>query len=562
MDARVSAQRTNIVTVLLQDYFHRGVFRQYIGEKQWARFESRLDKNVDETCELLSRYNATATFFALGWIGEQYPALIKRIQDAGHEIASAGYWARSVRELGPVQFRDDLKRSRRALESAGAHHVQGYRCAYKWITDKDRWAFEVLASERFAYDGSYLPKRGRRDGANVAVAHRENTPAGELWELPVATRRVLLSRVPISGGNYLRQLPSGLMHRYFRSWQERTDSPFVLYFHPWELDTEQPVISAVGVRERLLQYRNLGKMRELLPRYLELGKWTSVRDYLDLPTKEPCANRAPAIITTAHGPGDGDQNDAEPVSVVIPCYNEEDALPYLEKALGELSAAARGRYRFQYVFVDDCSKDSTRTDLQARFGGRSDCKLEFHERNKGVAGAIMTGIRAADNAIVCSMDADCSYDPLELLSMIPELDDGVDMVTASPYHPDGFVLGVPGWRLMLSKTLSRMYHLLLRHKFWTYTSCFRVYRRDRVAPIQVDLGDFRGIVELLAKLDMTGGTIKEHPATLQSRIFGYSKMKTIKTIWGHLRLLWRLMRERGKGGDGKADDGTYVTTSL
>jgi glycosyltransferase involved in cell wall biosynthesis len=204
-------------------------------------------------------------------------------------------------------------------------------------------------------------------------------------------------------------------------------------------------------------------------------------------------------------------------------------------------------YKFSYIFVDDCSTDSTRNELIRRFGQREDCKLVFHEENRGVSAAIMTGLKNATTDIVCSIDADCSYDPLVLFDMIPQLEDGVDMVTASPYHSDGSVLGVPGWRLFLSRGLSLIYHVLLHHKFSTYTSCFRVYRRETVRKYDLRYGDFRGIVELLARIDIDGGKLREFPATLQSRIFGVSKMKTFKTICGHLKLLTRLKaRENSK----------------
>lgn len=537
---------TNIATVLLQDYFHRGVFRAFVGEKQWARFESRLDRNVDETCELLARHDARATFFTLGWIAENYPEIVRRVEDAGHEIASAGYLARGVRELGPAQFREDLRRSRAALERTVRHRIVGYRAAYQWIRESDPWAWEILAEEGFLYDGSYRPPLwSLRNRSSRRQVHIRETRYGSLVEVPVSTARVAGFQFPVAGGNYLRQLPQGFTYRRYLAWRRRDAAPFVLYFHPWELDADQPVITAVGGADRIRQYRNLGTMKEILPRYLAESSWTSVRDYLGI-EPEPSVPDRPLVPHNVIGRSRVRTNDAgrSGVSVVIPCYNEEDALPFLAKALGELETLAEPAYELEFVLVDDCSTDSTRAMMQSLFGANPSFKLVFHEHNRGVAGAIMTGIRQADNEVVCSMDADCSYDPLELLGMIPRLEPGVDMVTASPYHPDGFVLGVPGWRLFLSKSLSRIYHKVLRHKLWTYTSCFRVYRRSGINVDHVQHGDFRGVVEILARLDLAGGTIREYPTTLQSRIFGYSKMKTAKTIAGHLKLLRMIVAEK------------------
>jgi hypothetical protein len=344
-----------------------------------------------------------------------------------------------------------------------------------------------------------------------------------------------------------------MMRSHFKKWIQSAAHPYVLYFHPWELDTDQPRITAIGPLGQLRQYRNLGKLKSTLPDYFREAHFTSIREYLGLEDieahtdienlswfkgildKVPQEPLAAASLETDH-----QTNSGKPVSVVVPCYNEVDTLPYLERAIEELSRAAKGRYTFTYIFVDDRSSDDTRRELEKRFGQREDCRLVFHEENLGVAGAIMTGLRNASTSIVCSIDADCSYDPLALLDMIPLLEEDVDLVTASPYHHEGSVLGVPGWRLFLSKSLSTIYHALLRHKFSTYTSCFRIYRRERVAHYNLQYGDFRGIIELLARIDLAGGTLREFPATLQSRIFGVSKMKTLKTIMGHLKLLTNL----------------------
>ena len=142
------------------------------------------------------------------------------------------------------------------------------------------------------------------------------------------------------------------------------------------------------------------------------------------------------------------------------------------------------------------------------------------------------------------MDCDCTYDPHELGNMVPLLSDGVDMVTASPYHKRGGVRNIPEWRLFLSKGASFLYRRVLQAKLDTYTSCFRVYRRSSVVDLQVQEKGFLGVAELLGKLDLRGGRIVEHPAVLEVRLFGFSKMKTARTIFGHLNLLSRLSKER------------------
>jgi glycosyltransferase involved in cell wall biosynthesis len=231
---------------------------------------------------------------------------------------------------------------------------------------------------------------------------------------------------------------------------------------------------------------------------------------------------------------------------VIPCYNENLILPYLANTLKSVSEVLGPAYDLRYVFVDDGSRDATWTSLQALFGERPDCTLVRHVKNRGVAAAILTGIDRAETEVVCSIDCDCTYDPHQLRTLLPLLTDDVDMVTASPYHPDGAVRNVPRWRLFLSKTLSGMYRVVLHQRLATYTSCFRVYRREAMRGLQVREGGFLGVAEMLGRLDLQGGRIVECPAVLEARLLGHSKMKTLRTILGHLRLLVRLGAARVK----------------
>jgi glycosyltransferase involved in cell wall biosynthesis len=336
----------------------------------------------------------------------------------------------------------------------------------------------------------------------------------------------------------------------------------VLYFHPWELDPDQPVISAVDKLNHVRQYRNLGKLKRILPLYLQEAPFTSISRYLGLDLEYPgeireWSNKTIACETISLCSALDQKTPADdacrkrnnpslqtklPVTVAIPCYNESSSIPYLDKALAELVAEGGAQYDFHFLFVDDCSQDDTVAKLQTHFCHHHNCIIAQHDRNRGVAAALLTGILSAPTEIVCTIDADCSYDPLELLKMIPLMADEVAMITASPYHKDGFVLGVPRWRLFLSKSLSWMYHGLLHHKLATYTSCFRVCRRSAMAEISPTYEDFRGIIEQLARLDLAGARIVEYPTTLQSRIFGSSKMKIVKTIFGHLGLIAGLVR--------------------
>jgi hypothetical protein len=335
------------------------------------------------------------------------------------------------------------------------------------------------------------------------------------------------------------------MRHAVNDWHERYEEPFVLYFHVWELDPEQPRISAASRYNRIRHYRKLDKMEWVLKEYLQKydfvcgAEFLNVKDELRITNYELQAEKPVPEIANRKS------QIATPVTIILPCYNEQETLPYLSNTLRsvEESLSEKG-YETNYIFVDDCSKDGTLEKLNELFGGRENVSIVRHETNKGVAAGIMTGLKASQTEIVCSMDCDCTYDPHELENMLPLLSEGVDMVTASPYHEKGGVRNVPGWRLFLSKGASFLYRRALRSKLSTYTSCFRVYRRSSVVHLKLKETGFLGVAEILGKLDLKGGRIIEYPAVLEVRLFGFSKMKTARTIFGHLKLLSNLTKER------------------
>ena len=233
------------------------------------------------------------------------------------------------------------------------------------------------------------------------------------------------------------------------------------------------------------------------------------------------------------------------VTIVVPCFNEESACQNFHANVERLREQLDQKYDLMLVLVDDGSSDGTLCKLRELFSDDRSCMIVSHDENRGVGAAIMTGIRQASTEIVCSMDFDCSYDPQQFSDMIPLLGDDVDIVTASPYHPDGLVRNVPHWRLALSKAASVLYGCLLDSKLFTYTSCFRVYRRRSVVNIQLRNDGFVGVVELLWEVDRGGGKIVECPATLGIREYGQSKMRTMEVMFGHLKLMCSgLMRRR------------------
>lgn len=542
--------RRHILTVALEDYFQVGAFNRFVQRNQWYRFETRLEQNTDRALALLERHGARATFFALGWVATRFPELLRKVADAGHEVAVKGYYHRGVRDMTPEEFERDALRAKAAVEEATGRPVRGYRLADGWLAPSELWALDRLAAIGFRYDSSIAPMRGGFADQPLRSFVHEYVPG--LWEVPISTAPVLGVRVPVAGGNYLRQLPEFLTRRAAARWVRDHEHPLVAYFHAWELDPEQPRLSIGGPLTRARHYRNLHRMEERLGRLLARYSFTSAADYLGL-SGDAVAFEAPprsdhdSRVIVLSRPDAPTSADRETVSIVVPCFNEEDVLPYLGRTLDRVATALAPRYDLRFILVDDGSTDRTWDALTATFGANPNFELVRHGVNRGVAAAIQTGIRAATTEIVCSMDCDCTYDPLELGNMIPKLVPGVDLVTASPYHPDGHVRNVPGWRLVLSRGASWLYRRVLRQKLHTYTSCFRVYRRSAVVDLPVANGRFLGVAELAGRLDLAGGTIVEHPATLEVRMLGRSKIKTVRTVLGHLGLMARLARARLRG---------------
>ena len=560
-----AASRTQILTVNVEDYFQAGAFHKYISPRNWYRFESRLQKNTEETLALFAAHDTKATFFVLGWIAEKYPELVRRISDAGHEVASRGFLHQPLLKLTEESRREDLHRSKALLEDTTGKEVTGFRLSDGWLTRRDLGFLNELRAAGYLYDSSLMPRR--RDFSSEPhrrLIHEHECELGTLLEIPPSTARIAGIWLPIAGGNYLRQLPENMMRSAVHQWTKTEPSPFVMYFQIWELDANQPQLSVAGRLTQIRHYRNLGKYRTLLPRYLQSMRFTSIAEHATLagsplaalnqqqddrtaPIARPALNRIAAKAPT-HTADVQKTVLRRALTLVIPCFNEEASLPYLHRTLQPLRHTLSADWDLKIVFVDDCSRDNTHAVLQSLFGDDPDTRIVRHEMNTGVSAAILTGISTADTELVASIDCDCSYDPHELLHMLPLMKPGIAMVTASPYHRNGRVSNVPGWRLMLSHGLSVMYRTLLRQKLATWTSCFRVYRKALIQDLPLQENGFLGTAELAAQLSLHGRQIVEHPATLEVRLFGFSKMKTVRTIASHLRLLSRVAAQRFRHG--------------
>ncbi len=232
------------------------------------------------------------------------------------------------------------------------------------------------------------------------------------------------------------------------------------------------------------------------------------------------------------------------LSFVIPCYNERAGIPRLLQALEETRQLLGAGYRWEVIFVDDGSGDGTGELLEASCPRLGQARVVRHPRNRGLGAALRTGFAAATGELIATTDSDCTYDPRQLWDMLQLLDEGAEVVVASPYHPLGSVKNVPAYRLLLSRGLSQLYRWVTGSTICTYTSLFRVYRAQALRKASFLSDGFLALAEILVALLLQGARVVEHPTQLTVRQHGTSKAVILRLIRDHLGLLGRLLLRR------------------
>ena len=278
----MNAPLTNALTVDVEDYYQVSALAEQVRRDQWDQQASRVEGNTVAVLQLLADHNAAGTFFTLGWIAQRHPGLIRRIVDAGHELASHGLEHTRVGDQTPDEFRRDVGTTKRMLEDISGTEVKGYRAASFSISEQTPWAFEILAEEGYRYSSSIYPIRHDHYGAPDAprFAHRVNDDPA-FWELPVSTISIMGQRLPCGGGGYFRLLPYGLSKWAIRRLNQRERRPCMFYFHPWEIDADQPRIGGLSIRSQFRHYTNLSRMERRLRSVLKDFTWDRVdRVYL------------------------------------------------------------------------------------------------------------------------------------------------------------------------------------------------------------------------------------------------------------------------------------------
>lgn len=272
----------DFLSVDVEDYFHVEAFADCVSRDNWANFPSRVRPNTERILRIFSEHGRRGTFFVLGWVAERDPKLVREISDAGHEIACHSYSHRRVNTLSPEEFRQDLRRARRAIEDASGARVLGYRAPTFSIGRQNLWALDVLSEEGFLYDSSIFPIRHDLYGfpGSPRFAYSVQSRSGKpLYEVPMTTVRMLGANWPVGGGGYLRLLPMSYTRWAIRHVHASDRQPFVLYLHPWELDPGQPRIAAKW-KSRFRHYTCLGVMERRLRELLSAGHFAPMIDWV------------------------------------------------------------------------------------------------------------------------------------------------------------------------------------------------------------------------------------------------------------------------------------------
>lgn len=264
----------NALSVDVEDWFQVGAFENVISRDSWPALDCRVERNTDALLTMFDAAQIKATFFTLGWVAERYPALMRRIADAGHELANHGSNHDRVFTLTPKSFAADIDRARKTIEDSSGAKVSGYRAPSFSIDQRTPWAHEVLAEQGYAYSSSVAPIKHDHYGWAEAPRFAFRPVAGaDLIEIPVTTAEFAGRRLAAGGGGFFRLLPYAFSRWAIRQVNDKAQRPAIIYFHPWEIDPGQPRVANAPLKSKLRHYTKLKAMAPKLERLIADFRW-------------------------------------------------------------------------------------------------------------------------------------------------------------------------------------------------------------------------------------------------------------------------------------------------
>jgi polysaccharide deacetylase family protein (PEP-CTERM system associated) len=258
----------------VEDYFQLSAFEKTIARGDWDKYACRVERNTNRILQLFSDYNVSATFFVLGWVAERYPTLIQKIVAQKHELASHGYAHQRATQQTQLEFQNDIVRAKKLLEDLSGQPVVGYRAPSYSVGEKNLWALEEIRNAGYLYSSSIYPIRHDLYGMPNAPRFAFHPDmATELLEVPVTTVVVNGKKYPCGGGGYFRLYPYWISRWALNKVNVDDKEAAVFYFHPWEIDVEQPRISNAPLKSRFRHYLNLNKTEYRLKRLFGDFNW-------------------------------------------------------------------------------------------------------------------------------------------------------------------------------------------------------------------------------------------------------------------------------------------------
>jgi len=264
---------SNAMTVDVEDFFHVQAFAGCIDRKDWESLPRRVEMNTEKVLGLFAEARVSATFFVLGWVAERHPGLVRKIVAEGHELASHGYDHIRVHEQTADAFRSDVRRTKQLLEDTGGVPVHGYRAASFSIGANTLWALDVLAEEGYQYSSSIYPIAHDFYGMPSAPRFAFHPRHDRFIEVPMTTLSMFGRNFPCSGGGYFRLVPYSVSRWALGRVNEHDRQACIFYFHPWEIDPEQPRPHGAPLKSRLRHYVNLHRMEGRLRCLLRDFTW-------------------------------------------------------------------------------------------------------------------------------------------------------------------------------------------------------------------------------------------------------------------------------------------------
>lgn len=266
----------NALSVDIEDWFQVGAFEKTIRREDWDSLECRVEANTEAVLDLFAAADVKATFFTLGWVAARYPSLMRRIVGAGHEVASHGWDHVRVFTMTADQFAVDLDRTRKTLEDTTGTTITGYRAPSFSIDKRTPWAHQMLADAGYTYSSSVAPIVHDHYGWPEAPRFAFRPVAGNaLVELPVTTAKFAGRTLAAGGGGFFRLLPFAFS-RWAVAQVNRAGQPGIFYFHPWEIDSDQPRVAGAPIKSKVRHYTNLDVMAAKLSRMMAAFEWGRV----------------------------------------------------------------------------------------------------------------------------------------------------------------------------------------------------------------------------------------------------------------------------------------------